>query len=84
MKKESKYKLLEDYIKYNRLCDDGKLINIEKQLEKDNPELYIFYKRRFIEDKTFQEISEEFEIDTPRIVEKLDKVYLILKYALKL
>lgn len=28
--KESKYKLLEDYIKYNRLCDGEKLIDIEK------------------------------------------------------
>lgn len=82
--KESKYKPLEDYIKYNRLCDGRKLIEIEKQLEEDNPELYIFYKRRFIEGKTFKEISEEFEIDNPRIVEKLDKIYLILKYALKL
>lgn len=26
----------------------------------------------------------EFEIDNPRIVEKLDQVYLILKYALKI
>ncbi len=82
--KESKYKILEDYIKYNRLCDGNKLIDIEKALEKDNPELYIFYKRRFIENKTFKEINEEFNIDNPRIVEKLDKIYLILKYALKL
>lgn len=81
---ESKYKLLENYIKYNRLCDGNKLIDMEKVLEKDNPELYIIYKRRFIEDKTFKEISEEFDLDTPRIVERLDKVYLILKYALKL
>lgn len=82
--KESKYKPLEDYIKYNRLCDGRKLIEIENQIKEDNPELYIFYKRRFIEGKTFKEISEEFEIDNPRIVEKLDKIYLILKYALKL
>lgn len=82
--KESKYKLLEDYIKYKRLCDNRKLINIEKQLEEDNPELYIYYKRRFLENKTFKEISMEFEIDNPRIVEKLDQVYLILKYALKI
>lgn len=81
---ESKYKLLENYIKYNRLCDGNKLIDMEKVLEKDNPELYIIYKRRFIEDKTFKEISEEFDLDTPRIVERLDKVYLILKYGLKL
>lgn len=81
---DSKYKLLEDYIKYQRLCDGHKLIDIEKQLEEDNPELYIFYKRRFIEGKTFREISDEFDIDNPRIVEKLDKVYLIMKYALKL
>ena len=81
---DSKYKLLEDYIKYQRLCDGHKLIDIEKQLEEDNPELYIFYKRRFIEGKTFREISEEFDIDNPRIVERLDKVYLIMKYALKL
>ena len=82
--KESKYKPLENYIKYNRLCDGRKLIEIENQIKEDNPELYIFYKRRFIEGKTFKEISDEFEIDNPRIVEKLDKIYLILKYALKL
>ena len=82
--KESKYKPLEDYIKYNRLCDGRKLIEIENQIKEDNPELYIFYKRRFIEGKTFKEISEKFEIDNPRIVDKLDKIYLILKYALKL
>lgn len=81
---DSKYKLLEDYIKYQRLCDGHKLIDIENQLSEDNPELYIFYKRRFIEGKTFREISEEFDIDNPRIVEKLDKVYLIMKYSLKL
>lgn len=83
-KEESKYKLLEDYIKYKRLCDNKKLMNIEKQLEDDDPELYIYYRRRFLEKKTFKEISEEFEIDNPRIVEKLDKVYLIIKYALKI
>lgn len=81
---ESKYKALEDYIKYKRLCDNHKLIDIEKQLAEDDSELYVFYKRRFIEGKTFREISEEFDIDNPRIVEKLDKVYLIFKYALKL
>lgn len=82
--KESKYIKLENYIKYNRLCDNKKLINIEKQLEEDNPELYVFYKRRFLDNKTFKEISKEFNLDNPRIVEKLDKVYLIMKYALKL
>ena len=66
------------------MCDGRKLIEIENQIKEDNPELYILYKRRFIEGKTFKEISEELEIDNPRIVEKLDKIYLILKYALKL
>lgn len=83
-KNESKFKALEDYIKYKRLCDNRKLINIEEELERDNPELYMFYKRRFLENKTFKEIGEEFEVDSPRIVEKLDKVYLIMKYSLKL
>ena len=83
-KNESKYKKLEDYIKYKRLCDNRKLIEIEKELENDDPELYMYYKRRFLENKTFNQIAEEFETETARIVEKLDKIYLIFKYSLKL
>ena len=82
-KNESKYKKLEDYIKYKRLCDNRKLIEIEKELENDDPELYMYYKRRFLENKTFNQIAEEFETETARIVEKLDKK-LSLNISLKL
>ena len=81
---ESKYKLLEDYIKYKRFCDNNALKNVENQLKTDNPELYMIYKRRFLEHKTFSSIRKEFDIENPRIVESLDKVYLIIKYSLKI
>ena len=46
--------------------------------------MYLFYKRKFREDKTFKEITEEFEVDNPRVVETLDKVYFYMIGALKI
>ena len=46
--------------------------------------MYLFYKRKFREDKTFKEITEEFEVDNPRVVEILDKAYFYMIGALKI
>ena len=70
---ESKYKKLIEFIKFNGI--DVRLIEAEKRLKELDSQMYLFYKRKFREDKTFKEISEEFEIDNPRIVEILDKAY---------
>ena len=79
---ESKYEKLIEYIKFNGI--DSKLLEAEERLKEVNTQMYLFYKRKFREDKTFKEIAEEFEIDNPRIVEVLDKVYFYMIGALKI
>lgn len=79
---ESKYSKLIDYIKFNGLNEN--LINAEKRLAELDSQMYLFYKRKFREDKTFQEMVDEFDIDNPRIVEILDKVYFYMIGALKI
>lgn len=79
---ESKYEKLIEYIKFNGI--DSKLLEAEERLKQVNTQMYLFYKRKFREDKTFKEIADEFEIDNPRIVEVLDKVYFYMIGALKI
>lgn len=79
-KDESKYQRLIDFIKFNGL--DDKLIESEEKLQKLDNKMYIIYKRKFRENKTFKDISKEFELDNPRIVEILDKVYFYMIGAL--
>ena len=79
---ESKYEKLIEYIKFNGI--DSKLIEAEERLKEVDTQMYLFYKRKFREDKTFKEIVEEFDIDNPRIVEILDKVYYYMIGALKI
>ena len=79
---ESKYEKLIEYIKFNGI--DPKLIEAEKRLSELDTQMYLFYKRKFREDKTFQEMVDEFDIDNPRIVEILDKVYFYMIGALKI
>lgn len=79
---ESKYEKLIDYIKFNGI--DSKLIEAESRLKELDTQMYLLYKRKFREDKTFKEIVEEFDIDNPRIVEILDKVYFYMIGALKI
>ena len=79
---ESKYQKLIEYIKFNGI--DPKLIEAEKRLAELDTQMYLFYKRKFREDKTFQEMVDEFDIDNPRIVEILDKVYFYMIGALKI
>lgn len=79
---ESKYSKLLDYIKFNGI--NPELIEAEKRLKDMDTQMYLIYKRKFREDKTFKDIMEEFEIDNPRIVEILDKVYFYMIGTLKI
>lgn len=72
-KNTSKYQKLIDYVKFNGL--DDKLIATENKLKELDNMMYLIYKRKFREMKTFKEISDELDLDNPRIVEILDKVY---------
>lgn len=76
----SKYQKLVDYIKFNGL--DNKLIETENKLKELDNMMYLIYKRKFRENKTFKEITEEFDISNPRVVEILDKVYFYFIGAL--
>lgn len=79
---ESKYNKLIEYIKFNGI--DPKLMEAEERLKNFDSQTYLFYKRKFREDKTFKEITEEFEVDNPRVVETLDKAYFYMIGALKI
>lgn len=79
---ESKYQKLIDYVKFNGI--DINLIEAEENLKRLDSQTYLFYKRKFREDKTFKEITEEFEVDNPRVVETLDKAYFYMIGALKI
>lgn len=81
-KEESKYQRLIDFIKFNGLDDN--LLNAEEKLKKLDNKMYIIYKRKFREGKSFSQISKEFELDNPRIVEILDKVYYYMIGALSI
>ena len=79
---DSKYIRLIEFIKFNGI--DKNLIDAEERLKLVDTQLYLIYKRKFREDKTFKEISEEFDLDNPRIVESLDKVYYYMVGALRI
>lgn len=79
---QSKYNKLVEYIKFNGI--DPKLIEAEERLKQFDSQTYLFYKRKFREDKTFKEITQEFEVDNPRVVETLDKAYFYMIGALKI
>lgn len=79
---ESKYAKLIEFIKFNGI--NPKLIEAEERLKELDTQIYLIYKRKFRDNKTFKEIVDEFEIDNPRIVESLDKVYFYMIEALML
>ena len=79
---ESKYDRLIEFVKFNGI--DKELIDAEERLKQADAQLYLIYKRKFREDKTFKEISDEFDMDNPRIVESLDKVYYYMIGALRI
>ena len=70
----SKYQDVIEYIKYNEFDD---------KLKERNPE-YLIYKYRFKDGKTFAEISELLDMDTPRIVEYLDKIAFAIRIYCKI
>ena len=79
---ESKYQKLLEYIKFNGLNEE--LIQAENRLKEIDSAMYLVYKRKFRDNKTFKEINEEFELENPRIVELLDKAYFYIIGALKI
>lgn len=80
--KKSKYSKLDDYIKFNGLSKE--LLEIEENLKRYDGKLYMIYMRRFRENKSFEQISEEFDIDNPRINEAIDKIYTLMTFNLKI
>ena len=77
----SKYQDIIDYIKYNEF--DDTLLEFERKLKERNPE-YLIYKYRFKDRKTFAEMSELLDMDTPRIVEHLDKIAFAIRIYCKI
>lgn len=77
---ESKYQKLIDYVKFNGLNED--LFKAENKLKEMDTMMYLIYKRKFRENKTFKEITEELDISNPRVVEILDKIYFYFIGAL--
>lgn len=71
-KQKGKYYDIEEYVKYNEM--NNELLEFEEKLKKKDNLLYLIYKYRFKENLTFAEISERLDIDSPRIVEKLDTI----------
>ena len=57
---------------------------MEENLKKFDTLMYLVYKRRFRENKSFEEIREEFDLENPRINEILDKVYTLMIFNLKI
>jgi len=74
---DSKYQDVIDFIKYNEL--DTRLLEFEDKIKKRNNLEYLIYKYRFKDRKTFSEISELLDMDTPRIAEYLDKIAFALR-----
>lgn len=77
----SKYQDVMEFVKYNEF--DDTLLEFEKKLKEKNLE-YLIYKYRFKDNKTFAEMSELLEMDTPRIVEHLDKIAFALRIYCKI
>ena len=73
----SKYQDIVEFIKYNEY--DDKLLEFEKKLKEKSSVDYLIYKYRFIENKTFAEISEALDMDGPRIVERLDRIAFAIR-----
>lgn len=77
---DSKYNKLIEFIKFNGI--NSNLIESEERLKNYDMQIYLLYKRKFRDNKTFKEISDEFDLDNPRIVEILDKAYFYMIGAL--
>jgi hypothetical protein len=74
----SKYKDIEEYIKYNPM--NTRLLNFEENLQRRDNLLYLIYKYRFHDQLTFSQISERLDnMENARIVEKLDQIALAIR-----
>ncbi len=73
----SKYQDIIDFIKYHEL--DDKLIEFENKIKAKDSVEYLIYKYRFKEGKTFAEISELLDMDSPRITQQLDKIAFAIR-----
>lgn len=74
---ESKYKDIEEYIKYNEF--NNNLLDFEEALKRRDNLLYLIYKYRFKDKMTFTEMSEKLDMENPRIVEKLNQIALAIR-----
>lgn len=76
----SKYQSLIDFLKYESSTDKyNDYLKVEEDLKtRVSTKTYLIYKRKFIDNKTFSEISDEFEIDNRNIVHELDKCYFYI------
>lgn len=76
---ESKYKDIEEYIKYN--FTNPKLMDFEDNLKRRDDLLFLIYKYRFKDNLSFNEINERLDMSNPRIVEKLDQIALAIRIS---
>lgn len=76
--KSSKNKDVEEYIKYHPL--DDKLLEFEEKLRKQDNLLFLIYKYRYKENKSFAEIAELLgDMPTCDISNKLDGIALTIR-----
>lgn len=73
----SKYQDVMEFVKDNEL--DNRLIEFESKIKQRGNLEYSLYKYRFKENRTFSEISELLDMETPRISEQLDKIAFALR-----
>lgn len=77
-KGEGKYKDIEEYVKYN--MTNSKLIEFEENLKRTDDVLYSIYKDRFKRNESLGDISKKLDnMETARIVEKLDQIALAIR-----
>lgn len=76
---ESKYKDIEEYIKYNE-CNP-QLLDFEDALKRKDNLLYVIYKYRFKDKLSFSQMAEKLDMDNPRIVEKLNQIALAIRIS---
>lgn len=77
---ESKYRDIEEYIKYN--FTNPALLNFEENLKRRDDLLFLIYKYRFKDNLTFSEISEKLNgMENPRIVESLNQIALAMRIS---
>ena len=76
--KSTKNKDVEDYVKYHAL--DDKLLQFEEKIKKQDNILYLIYKYRYKDGKSFSEISELLgDMPTCDISNKLDGIALTIR-----